>query len=149
MWCWFALYCLVNGIMIAINAGKYSFCVPKYDWASDGCLGLMGSHYIHHFTRTRLCNMFLSCLGPLTRRCRCQESFRSRRERTVTKPTASSISGDCWCDDTLSNVGEKPELSQSYLLNIEIMADICSYFHSSSQVSGHNEVFGWYLWGLW
>ena len=127
------------GSWLPLMLGNAVFVIQK---PTDGCLGMMGSHYIHHFTRTDLCNMFLTCSGPLTRRWRCQESFRSRRERTcltITRPTAPYQEiADVMI---LYQMSERSLTCHSliYLLNIVIMADICSKLFTSK----------WSQWGFW
>ena len=59
-----ALLCITSwiGSWLRLTLGNALFVIKP----TDGCLCLMGSHYIHHFTRTRLCNTFLTCSSPLT-----------------------------------------------------------------------------------
>lgn len=102
-----ALLCITSwiGSWLRLTLGNALFVIKP----TDGCLCLMGSHYIHHFTRTRLCNTFLTCSSPLTpddgvKRASCPGE---REERTCLSVTMLTAPWQEIADaDTLSNVGE-------------------------------------------
>ena len=114
--------------MIAINAGKCCFCDLK---PTDGCLGMMGSHYIHHFTWARLCFSLARDPWPAddgVKRASCP----GEREPVWLSPGSQLTAPYQEIADTLSNVGEKPELPHCYpLLSLWLTCFKYIYFYQS------------------